>query len=147
MSSIQSRQIRTAARLLVSWALAKQVVILLSFLVFRVRGFVMTSHVLRGDFTGVVQSCVNDGISDSMGETTMKAMNFYVDSEGAVADPNGYAKSLGKIFGSGSGVLLEKIVLKICEATKVEKKQGMSLADVIKAGREQYMSTGGPLRS
>jgi len=77
----------------------------------------------------------------------MKAMNFYVDSEGAVADPNGYAKSLGKIFGSGSGVLLEKIVLKICEATKVEKKQGMSLADVIKAGREQYMSTGGPLRS
>lgn len=122
-------------------------VILLTFLVFRVRGFVMTSHVLGSDFTGVVQSAVEVGISDSMGESTMKAMNFYVDSGTAVADPSGYAELLGKIFGSGSGVLLDHIVQKVCETTKVEIRQGMSLADAIKAGREQFMSSGSPLRS
>ena len=122
-------------------------VILLTFLVFRVRGFVVTSHVLGSDFTGVVQGAVDVGITDAMGEKTMKAMNFYVSSQMAVADPDGYTKSLGKIFGSGSGVLLESIVLKVCEATKVEKRQGMSLADAIKAGRDHFMSTGSPLRS
>jgi hypothetical protein len=121
-------------------------VILTLFVVLRVRGFVTTSHVLRGDFTGVVQSAVESGISTAMGESTMKAMNFYVNSDMALADPNGYAKSLGKIFGTGSGVLLDSIVQNVCEATKVEKREGMSLAAAIAAGRESFMAMGSPLR-
>ena len=121
-------------------------VVLTTFLVFRVRGFVTTSRVLGGDFAGVVQSAVEGGLASSMGESTMKAMNFYVKSEMAIADPDGYARSLGKIFGSGSGVLLDGIVSSICEVTKVERRGGMNLAEAIAAGRESFMSAGSPLR-
>ena len=121
-------------------------VILLTFLVFRVRGFVMTSHVLSADFAGVVENAINGGIADAVGEPTMKAINFYVDSQIGLSDPDGYARSLGKIFGSGSTVLLEKIVKSVCAATKTEKRPGLSLAEAIKAGREQFMSTGSPLK-
>jgi hypothetical protein len=120
--------------------------ILAGFVALRIRGFAKTSTVLRGDFTGVVQSAVDGGIASLMGESTMKAMNFYVKSEMAVADPNAYASSIGKIFGTGSGVLLDSIVQNICDATKAEKREGMSLAAAIAAGKESFMSAGSPLR-
>jgi hypothetical protein len=122
-------------------------VILTGFVALRVRGFVSTSNVLRTDFKGVVQGAVDDGISGAMGASTMRAMNFYVRSDMALADPEGYGKSLAKIFGSGSDVLLDAIVRNVCGATKVEKREGMSLAEAIKTGREQYMAAGSPLRS
>lgn len=121
-------------------------VIITGFVLFRVRGFVSTSHALRTDFKGVVQGAIENGITSGVGAETMKAMNFYVQSQMAVVDPDGYAKSLRKIFGSGAGVLLDAIVRSICEATKVERREGMSLADAIEAGNQNFLSTGSPLR-
>jgi hypothetical protein len=119
--------------------------ILVGFVALRIRGFATTSTALRGDFTGVVQSAVDGGIASAMGDSTMRAMNFYVKSEMASADPNAYASSLGKIFGTGSGVLLDSIVQNNCAATKVDKREGMSLAAAVAAGKESFMSTGSPL--
>ena len=122
-------------------------VIIAGFVALRVRGFVRTSQDLRTDFKGVVQGAIDDGLVSSIGETTAKAMNFYVQSQIAISDPNGYSKSLGKIFGSGSGVLLDAIVRNICAATKIDRREGMTLADAIEAGRQSFMAAGGPLRN
>lgn len=120
-------------------------IILTGFVAVRIRGFFRTSQVLGKEFEEVVQGAIDKGITKAVGHNAMKAMDFYVHSDIAVANADNYVRSLEKLFGTGSRVLIDTIVRSVCEATKIKGGAGLTLAAAIETGRQKFMSAGSPI--
>ncbi len=122
-------------------------VVLTGFVLIRLNGFFRTGKALGKDFEGVVEGAVGKSITEAVGEGSMKSVEFYISARVAASDPQGYARSLQRIFGSGSTVLVGAIVMGICSATGLEPKPQMTLAATIESARQRFLASGTPLRA
>ena len=121
-------------------------VILTAFVALRINGFFRRGQVLGGNFEGIVQGAVDAGIMNTLGYSAMKSVSFYVRSGIAVTDPEAYARSLEKIFGSGTQVLMGGIMKSICDATNIQMQAGRSLPAVIESARQKFLASGTPVK-
>jgi hypothetical protein len=121
-------------------------VTLTAFVAIRFNGFFRKGEALGKDFEGVAASSIGTSIENAVGEDAMKSLDFYIHTGIAVSDPQGYARALQKIFGSGSKVLVDAVVRGVCGATGVEPVPDMTLAAAVDAGRQKFLASGTPLR-
>ena len=122
-------------------------IILTAFVAIRFNGFFRRGQVLGQDFEGVVGSAIGTAIENAVGHDVMKSLDFYISTGIAVTDPQGYARALQKLFGSGSKVLVEAVVGGVCAATGIEPRPDTTLASAMEAGRQKFLASGTPLRA
>jgi hypothetical protein len=62
------------------------------------------------NFEKLLMDAINDGLKKVFGEDTAKSVVFYIDPHIALADADNYARSVQKLFGQGSTVVLVAIL-------------------------------------
>jgi len=85
---------------------------------------------------------IDAALSKVFDRNTMKAVDFYVDRRVALSNPREYSKSMRKLFGEGSKVLLEKIIEGISSGAGLEPGRFNSLEECV-AGAKAKMTTAG----
>jgi site-specific DNA-adenine methylase len=79
-------------------------------------------------FERLLIDAINEGLKKVFGEDTAKSVVFYIDPNIALADADNYARSVQKLFGPGSTVVLVAIL------DSLQTKTGMAKVDVNKFG-------------
>jgi hypothetical protein len=94
----------------------------------------------EGSFDDMLIKSINESLEGFFGATTAIAVNFYVDANIAVANPDQYAKSLGKMFGPGAPLLLDRIKKDLSQKTGTPQDSAKSFGDLIGFLRKKYSS-------
>ncbi|MBI3023621.1 MAG: hypothetical protein HYY68_07855 [Thaumarchaeota archaeon] len=68
-------------------------------------------------FENILLEAINEALVKVFGSETSRSVQFYIDPNIALVDPNAYANSLEKMFKDGAKVVLEAIIEALRERT------------------------------
>jgi hypothetical protein len=90
------------------------------------------------NFEKLLMDAINDGLKKVFGEDTAKSVVFYIDPHIALADADNYARSVQKLFGQGSTVVLVAILDSLQTKAGVEKSDSKSFGESVARLREKF---------
>jgi hypothetical protein len=104
-------------------------VILALFVSYRTVGFFRGRQITatKGSYEEVLLSSVKEALYDGLGETSAKALDFYLDSRVLLTDPAEYERSTAKFLGPGSGPIISHLMDRICSTAGIERNNIKSL--------------------
>jgi hypothetical protein len=90
------------------------------------------------NFEKLLMDSINDGLKKVFGEDTAKSVVFYIDPHLALADADNYARSMQKLFGQGSTVVLVAILDSLQTKTGVAKGDAKGFGETVARFREKF---------
>jgi hypothetical protein len=104
-------------------------VILTLFVSYRTVGFFRGRQItaLKGSYEEVLLSSVREALNDGLGETSAKALDFYLDSRILLTDPAEYERSTAKFLGPGAKPIISHLMDKICTTAGIERSSVQGL--------------------
>lgn len=109
-------------------------VVLAVFVAYRVYGFRRPSQKLLAPMGGdeAIAEAIRSILSEKIGDSAAKAVQFYFDSRIASFDPGGYSRMLQKTFLGGAQPLVAMLVSELCTQFGLEHREGMDLSECVK---------------
>jgi hypothetical protein len=114
-------------------------VILALFVSYRTVGFFRGRQItaMAGTYEEVLLSSIREALVDGLGETSAKALDFYLDSRILLTDPVEYERSMAKFLGPGSKPVIEHLVEKMCSTAGIERSSVQSLGQCLAEARRK----------
>ena len=114
-------------------------VILALFVSYRTVGFFRGRQItaMKGSYEEVLLTSVREALVDGLGETSAKALDFYLDSRILLTDPDEYERSMAKFLGPGSKPIIEHLLDKICSSAGIERTSVQSLERCLAEARRK----------
>ncbi|MDA4126774.1 MAG: hypothetical protein OK452_06200 [Thaumarchaeota archaeon] len=114
-------------------------VILALFVAYRTVGFFRGRQItaLAGSYEEVLLSSVREALVGGLGETSAKALDFYLDSRILLTDPAEYERSMAKFLGPGSKPIIEHLLDKVCSNAGIERSSVQSLSQCLAEARRK----------
>lgn len=114
-------------------------VILALFVAYRTTGFFRGRQItaMKGSYEEVLLTSVKEALVDGLGETSAKALDFYLDSRILLTDPVEYEKSMSKFLGPGAKPVIEHLLDKICSSAGIERTSVQSLERCLAEARRK----------
>jgi len=95
---------------------------------------------VSGQALETIRFAIDSAIAGVVGQSTARAINFYVDSRLAISDPDRYARSLSKIFGDGAKVLTDKIIDEVCLRSGLARSEVATIGEAVAMATERLAS-------
>ena len=114
-------------------------VFLVLFVAYRTAGFFRGRQItaLAGSYEEVLLSSIREALTDGLGETSAKALDFYLDSRVLLTDPVEYERSMTKILGPGSKPVIEHLLDRVCSSAGIERSSVHSLEQCLAEARRK----------
>ncbi len=114
-------------------------VILALFVSYRTVGFFRGRQIaaMAGSYEEVLLTSIREALVDGLGETSAKALDFYLDSRILLTDPAEYERSMAKILGPGSKPIIEHLLDKVCSNAGIERSSVQSLSQGLAEARRR----------
>lgn len=93
---------------------------------------------LKSDFYSTLAKAIRDGLIETFGPSTVRAVEFFVDPSIAIRDITLYTHLLAKIFLAGSRTIEDKIAEKLYFSLGIplEKKENYRLWDYVNEAKK-----------
>jgi hypothetical protein len=114
-------------------------VILALFVSYRTVGFFKGRQItaMAGTYEEVLLSSIREALVDGLGETSAKALDFYLDSRILITDPAEYERSTAKFLGPGSKPIMEHLLDKMCSTAGIDRSSVQSLEQCLAEARRR----------
>lgn len=114
-------------------------VILGLFVAYRTVGFFRGRQItaMAGSYEEVLLTSIREALVGGLGETSAKALDFYLDSRVLLTDPVEYEKSMFKFLGPGSKPVIEHLLDKVCSTAGIERSSVHSLEQCLAEARRR----------
>ncbi|HEV2225197.1 MAG TPA: hypothetical protein VGR56_00150 [Nitrososphaerales archaeon] len=114
-------------------------VILALFVAYRTVGFFRGRQItaMAGSYEEVLLSSIRGALVDGLGDTSAKALDFYLDSKILISDPVEYEKSMTKFLGPGAKPVIEHLLDKVCSSAGIERSSVHSLEQCLAEARRK----------
>jgi hypothetical protein len=114
-------------------------VILALFVSYRTVGFFRGRQItaMAGTYEEVLLSSIREALVGGLGETSAKALDFYLDSRILLTDPVEYERSMSKFLGPGSKPVIEHLLDKVCSTAGIERSSVHSLEQCLAEARRK----------
>jgi hypothetical protein len=114
-------------------------VILALFVSYRTVGFFRGRQItaMAGSYEEVLLTSIREALVDGLGETSAKALDFYLDSRVLLTDPLEYERSMAKFLGPGSKPVIEHLLDKVCSTAGIERSSVHSLEQCLAEARRK----------
>jgi hypothetical protein len=114
-------------------------VILALFVSYRTVGFFRGRQItaMKGTYEEVLLTSIREALVDGLGETSAKALDFYLDSRILVTDPVEYEGSMAKFLGPGSKPIIDHLLDKMCSSAGIERSSVQSLTQCLSEARRK----------
>ena len=113
--------------------------ILALFVSYRTVGFFRGRQItaMAGSYEEVLLSSIREALIGGLGETSAKALDFYLDSRILIKDPAEYEKSMTKVLGPGSRAIIEHLLDRVCSSAGIERSSVHSLEQCLAEARRK----------
>ncbi len=114
-------------------------VILTLFVAYRTVGFFKGRQfaVVKGSYEEVLLSSIREALSDGLGETSAKALDFYLDGRILLTDPAEYERATAKFLGPGSKPIISHLMDKVCSIAGIERSSVQSLEQCLSEAKRR----------
>jgi hypothetical protein len=103
----------------------------------------MSMSQMQPNFDQLLIESIQQGLKKVLGEENAKCVTFYIDPHIAVANPDNYARSILKLLGTGTKVLLDEILDNLYQKTGAKRNDdGSSFGDIVNNARHAYLQRG-----